>query len=116
MATVPDNNGSEIVVIKTITVSIGRAVGNEPMDTRNWRKFVRVVNTLVADNATDVWVRSAKSFNTWVSIPEESRTWVFDLDSGKIEHLDTVIESIRLDFGQDAIARTSGTTRLVGIN
>jgi len=103
-------------MVSTITVSIGRALGNAPMNTRNWRKFIRLVNTLVAETATDTWVRNAKSHNSWVSTPEESRTWVFDLENDKLESVDNALNVIRIEFGQDAIARTSGTTRLVGIN
>lgn len=102
----------------TITISIGRAVGDTPMSTKNWRNFIRLVNTLVTDTATAdcQWVTNAKSHNAYNGIPEESRTWVFDTDTSKIEQLDTALNVLRIDFGQECIARTSGTTRLVGIN
>lgn len=88
------------------------------MNTKKWRTFIRLVNTLVADTVSpdSLWVNNAKSHNTWVTTPEESRTWVFDTDSSKIEQLDVALDVLRIDFGQEAIARTAGKTRLVGIN
>ena len=102
---------------KTITISIGRAVGTTPMSTRTWRNFIRLVNNLVADtvNPDSLWVHNAKSNNDWQGNPEESRTWVFDTDSSKIEQIDVALKILTIDFGQEAIARTSGKTRLVGI-
>lgn len=103
---------------KTITISIGRAVGTTPMNTKKWRNFIRLVNTLVADTVSpdSLWVNNAKSHNAWTDTPEESRTWVFDTDFSKIEQLDVALDVLRIDFGQEAIARTAGKTRLVGIN
>ena len=103
---------------KTITISIGRAVGTTPMNTKKWRNFIRLVNTLVADTVSpdSLWVNNAKSHNNWGTTPEESRTWVFDTDSHNIEQLDVALDVLRIDFGQEAIARTAGKTRLVGIN
>jgi len=88
------------------------------MNTKRWRNFIRLVNTLVADTVTKdcLWVHNAKSNNDWQGNPEESRTWVFDTDSGNIEQLDVALDVLRVDFGQEAIARTSGKTRLIGIN
>ena len=101
---------------KTITISIGRAVGTTPMNTRTWRNFIRLVNNLVADtvNPDSLWVHNAKSNNDWQGNPEESRTWVFDTDSSKIEQIDVALKILTIDFKQEAIARTSGKTRLVG--
>ena len=99
----------------TITVSIGRAVGDTPMPTKRWRQFARVVSKLVATNASDVWVHKAVSRNAYVGQPEDTRTWVFDLDSDKLTMLDDSLDVVRADYGQHSIARTAGTTRLIGI-
>lgn len=102
---------------KTITISIGRAIGDVPMSTKQWRNFIRLVNTLVSDTVTPkcLWVHNAKSNNDWQGNPEESRTWVFDTDPSNIERIDNALKILTIDFSQDAIARTAGKTRLVGI-
>ena len=115
------NNGytseSEIVVDKTITISIGRAVGTTPMSTKEWRKFIRLVNTLVSSTVTTdcLWVHNAKSHNAYNGDPEETRTWVFDTDLNNLERIDAELLTLTEDFVQDCIARTVGKTRLVGI-
>ena len=99
----------------TVTVSIGRAVKGTPMSRGNWIKFQSAVTKLVMANASDVWVRRSQSNGEWEDSPEQSRTWVFDLDSSKLELIDDSLNAIRIDFWQDAIARTAGTTRLIGL-
>jgi hypothetical protein len=85
------------------------------MTTKRWREFTRITGKLVKESASDVWVRKAVSRNDYVGQPEDSRTWVFDLDSNKLKALDTALKVLTIDFGQESIARTAGTTRLVGI-
>lgn len=102
---------------KTITISIGRAVGQTPMSVKRWRQFIRITGKLVAEVAEpdSLWVRKAVSRNGYVGQPEDSRTWVFDMNENKLEALDNALKVLTIDFQQECIARTSGTTRLVGI-
>jgi hypothetical protein len=115
------NNGykseSEIVVNKTITISIGRAIGTTPMSTKEWRRFIRLVNVIVKDTVAKdcLWVHNAKSHNAYNGNPEETRTWVFDTDLSNLERIDAELLTLTDDFVQDCIARTVGKTRLVGI-
>ena len=102
----------------TVTISIGRVIGNKPMSDKQWRKFIHLVGEVVKATADkdSLWVNSAKSRNDWEGTPEESRTWVFDTELGNLERIDNALAVLRIDFRQEAIARTSGQTRLIGIN
>ena len=98
----------------TVTVSIGRNVGSEPMAQGLWDNFVSVVRDSVRRDANAVYVDAAASVGEWDGIAEESRTWVADIDEWDLGALRNALTEWARTFRQDAIALTVGTTELVG--
>lgn len=98
----------------TVTVSIGRNVGSEPMPDYEWSQFVELVRLAVKRDASAVYVDAAASRGEWEGIAEDSRTWVADIDEWDLGALRNSLRQYAVTFGQDAIALTVGTTELVG--
>lgn len=97
----------------TVTVSIGRNVGDEPMSTNVWRDFARATESAIDFVKTEYYVRNANGAGGWQDNPEDSKTWVFSMDTTKLSILEWRMSDLCDLFKQDAIAVTYGTTDLV---
>lgn len=101
-------------MMSTVTISIGRNVGEAPMSAREWRKFRGRIGRLVEDVAEEVYVTDAKCVGSWEGIPEESRTWVALIGKHSEVYVLDIVTILAGMFGQDVIAVTFGETHLVG--
>lgn len=102
--------------MSTITVSIGRNVGTEPLSDPTWRTFRTTVGNVVATWCETIYVSDAGCVGHWDGVDEESRTWVGEWAGYGEPNLliDRLAEVARV-YGQDAIAVTTGTTVLAGL-
>lgn len=98
----------------TVTVSIGRNVGDQPMNDTDWQNFISAVGASVKRDAKAVYVDAAASRGEWEGIGEDSRTWVADIDEWDLGALRGSLKEWARIFRQDAIALTVGQTELVG--
>jgi hypothetical protein len=96
----------------TVTVSIGRNVGDEPLSPDRWLAFKYAVRSGLGEDAT-VYVDGAASIGQWQGVSEESATWVADIEETRAALLSRHLAKVALEYGQDAIALTLGETRLV---
>lgn len=104
--------------IRTVTVSIGRNVGDRAMPEQRWEHFREDVDGYVDVYATDVHVRDAAGIGRWVSdagdvIVEDSRTWVADVRADEVAAMSSRLAFVAWEYGQEAIALTVGETTLV---
>lgn len=97
----------------TVTVSIGRNVGSQPMSDNDWTNFISVVGASIKRDANAVFVDAAASRGEWDGIAEDSRTWVADIDEWDLGALRGSLAEWARTFMQDAIAFTVGATELV---
>jgi len=98
----------------TITVSIGRNVGSEPMSERRWAMFRNTIRNTILDNLGAIFVDGAYSRGEWDGITETSATWVADVEEFTVPYLEREFARIAREYLQDAIALTVGKTVLVG--
>ena len=103
--------------MSTVTVSIGRNVGNVPLSAGQWDRFRAAVAEGVNFHTSDRYVEDALSFGAWEGVEEESRTWVALLaaDYDRVPELTRYLAAIARAYGQDAIAVTTGVTVLAGL-
>lgn len=95
----------------TIVISIGRNVGNVPLDAKRWEGFCTLVRTLLAESR--VYVYGAESIGVWNGVSEDSRTWVAETSTDKLEDIRSSLRAFAKLYEQDAIALTVGQTELV---
>ena len=100
------------MITATVTVSIGRNVGNVPMPGPEWRRFRRTVSDALANGT--VFVKDARTVGEWDGIAEESRTWVASVDSEVVPSLVEFLGGLAREYSQDDIAVTVGETVLAG--
>ena len=98
----------------TITISIGRNIGSEPMIGWEWDAFRDGIRSALADLGATVYVDAAASVGEWDGIAEQSATWVAEIDADHVQYVPTYLTALCAQFNQDAIALTAGTTTLVG--
>lgn len=98
----------------TVTVSIGRNVGAEPMPDRDWQAFRLFIGGVLKDYADAVHVQDAASVSEWNGIPEESRTWVAACsDVANVAFIGTACAHAASVWNQDAVALTVAGTFFV---
>ena len=100
--------------VATVTISIGRNVGDEPMSDGEWVAFCSDIWQALYDADATVYVDEAKSVGEWDGIREESRTWVASVDDSVIDWIRISLAEFCRTYRQDAIALTVGVTELVG--
>jgi hypothetical protein len=98
----------------TITVSIGRNVGDEPMAAHKWSAFRAAVRNTILDNMGEIFVDGATSRGAWEGVSETSATWVAAIEPWQVPYLEVEFSRFCRDFSQDAIALTVGDTIMIG--
>jgi len=102
--------------MSTVTVSIGRNVpGHGPLGPHYWDRFIHDVQDVVEAFAQTIYVDAAYSSGEWNGELEDSRTWVFATDGDWSERIVADLSVVATEYGQDAIAVTTGTTILAGL-
>lgn len=84
-------------------VTIGRNVGDEPMDDDKWREFQDRVRYAIAKNGYE-FITQAVGHGYWEDTVEDSAIWVFTGGEGKAYQLHTELGHLAYYFEQDAIA------------
>lgn len=103
--------------MSTVTVSIGRNVGSAPLDAIEWSAFKEATRNLVLDATSRLFVDSAWSVGRWDGVEEESCTFVGEAyGPAVVIALHEALAGLARRFQQDAIAITSGTTFLAGLD
>lgn len=98
----------------TVTLSIGRNVGDTPMDDERWDAFRDGVRTLLLDVVDGtLHVNAARSEGQWLGVFEESSTFVAEVPQSLLTVLRLGVANLRNWYEQDAIAVTLGKTELV---
>lgn len=107
------------MVAPTHTISIGRNVGDGPMIEEAWVDFVEALRHHVDVYAAEVYFAGFGA-GEWTdetgrTILEESFTivWAGELSTDDAAELELALAGLADEFGQEAIAWTSGTTNLV---
>jgi hypothetical protein len=97
----------------TVTVSIGRNVGDQPMPENRWQDFRDGISGYLARFADVVYVDAAHSVGEWDGILEDSATYVAAVPAANVNGLRACLVLDCWQYGQDAIALTIGETELV---
>lgn len=102
-----------------VQISIGRNVGENPMDSFDWALFqttIRPVINLLRGTRTQVIEVDGKG-GEWLGIPEETHVFMIInpliKDQFIVDHIRECLRGIAQEFGQDAIALVFGTSTLV---
>lgn len=96
----------------TVTVSIGRNIGTEPMSASDWANFQLATRGWLVVTRSTIYVDGAPSVGQWEGIAEESCTWVAELSDADVflPILRTGLGMTAANYGQEAIALTVGKT------
>lgn len=97
----------------TVTISIGRNVGDQPMSADKWRRFRADIGRRLRAAGANVFVDTAVSTGTWDGVREQSATWVASVEANRLETIRVGLERACRLFQQDAIALTIGQTELL---
>lgn len=97
----------------TIVVSIGRNIGDEPMDAEQWLRFRGRVYDAVALRDFVV-VFEGEGTGTYEGQREPSFTLVATGKNNRITGLYYAMEDLASEFGQKSIALTTGNTSFPG--
>lgn len=99
----------------TVTVSIGRNVGDEPMSAEEWASFALYIGGTIRREASAVYVDSAESRGEWNGVAEDSRTWVAECATfDAVNAIAGNVQRACARYRQDAIAVTVAGTFLIG--
>ncbi len=98
--------------MNTITVTIGRNVGEVPLYPRAWRDFTDALDRLVGERAEQVFVQ-AQGCGAWAGVGEDNYTIVASIGAASLRTLPAALARLAHEYLQDAIALTVGTTALV---
>lgn len=98
---------------RTVTITVGRNIGTEPMHDCEWDELRTDLRALLARLGATVHVDCAAGRGTWDGIEEENVTTVAGLDAGALDALATGVATLRDRFRQDAVAMTIGETVLI---
>ena len=102
----------ELMESITHTITIGRNIGADPMPNHKWQGFKSAIESFIDSHESEIFVKS-EGYGIWDGIKESNFTFVFTTK----KHLDIDhLKRLSKLFKQDAIALTSGTTRLIGDN
>jgi hypothetical protein len=101
--------------MRTITVTIGRNVGSEPMEQSEWNAFVWETRETIEIVSPELWANAAHR-NSWNGTSEDSFIFygpLFDETDATVEFLRNRLETIATKFRQDAIGLSIGDSELV---
>ena len=99
--------------MNTITITIGRNVGDVPLDDHRWAGFRNDIQTVLSNHYAEVYVNAAAGRGTWEGVEEENATWVASVDTAFIPGVRARLKYMADLYKQDAIALTVGDTALV---
>ena len=99
----------------SITVTVGRNIGNTPMDTAAWKSFQEEVNIAVRYTVGDVYFAGVGEGWSEDWGREDAYTVIAEppLYSDIRDKLHAELARIGRFYGQEAVAVTEGTTRFV---
>lgn len=92
-------------------ISVGRNIGNVPMDGKTWRSFVREVRGSIKDAGGIVYA-TARGNGKWNGIPEKNAVVTF-AEVSDTEFLAERLGKVKETYHQDAIVLLVGTSQLV---
>ncbi len=90
----------------TVTVQIGNS--DNKLTQQLWSIFVNKINDLIKSKTRVHFFGGSDSFAPW-----QNACWVVELDEEDRENLFSNLSMIRREFGQDAIAVTTGQTIMI---
>jgi len=100
-------------------ISIGRNVGDKPMDSFDWSLFrnsVRGIAELFKGSRTMI-IEVDGQGGEWLGVPEETRVFMIVnplvRSQELVDHVKECLRSVADEFQQDAIALVFGTSTLV---
>lgn len=102
-----------MTTMTTIVVSIGRNVGDEPMDAEQWLRFRGHIVDAVQEREFDI-VFEGEGTGTYEGQREPSFTLVATGRPTKVAGLYYALDDLAREFGQDSIALTAGNTSFPG--
>lgn len=94
----------------TVTVSIGRNIGKEPMDSVTWRRFKNLTREALRHGEL---VFEGDGEGVYEGSVEMSATFVAAMPDYWLPLLRNELGTLRRSFDQDAIALTVGTVEFV---
>lgn len=102
--------------MRTITVTIGRNIGNEPMAQGQWNAFTYSVREALQSYVTEWWATGAYK-GSWEGIGEDAMFYYGPLRN-TVDERDLAIVKARLatlatQYGQEAIGVSVGESELV---
>ncbi len=98
--------------MNTITVTIGRNVGEVPLILATWRDFTNSLDRLIEERAEQVFVQAERR-GTWDGVGEDNYTVVAACCTASLRTLPAALARLAHEYLQDAIALTIGETTLV---
>lgn len=96
----------------SVTVTIGRNVGSEPMDDARWRAARHAVAVAVSDDAAPI-VFAGVGLGVWEGSREDAYTIVGSGRDRVSRRLRERLGAIAAEYGQDAIAVTAAPVEFV---
>ena len=105
---------------KTITVTIGRNIGSSPMDSQRWWNFqhrllkIGEIGKVYFAGSSDSgkWEMEMND-GRWQGITEDNFNVVFSVVAGNIPQVKDKLTKLKVEYEQDAIALTIGSTELI---
>ena len=99
----------------TATVTIGRSIGNEPMDADRWQEFIRELGIIVRTRGLRVYTYKAIGTGHWADsrgefVTEESCTYVYELEEAAAGITASLLHDLAMKYEQDSIALVLGQT------
>lgn len=96
----------------TVTVSLGRNIGNNPMTSAQWQRFTRLAKLAVAQHSLATHYVGVGS-GIYDGMREESLTVVATVRVQRLKSLRDALRTLAVRFSQDSIALTVGTTEFL---
>jgi len=102
--------------MKTVTVTIGRNIGDSPMSPDTWNQFSYETLQAVETYTSALWV-NAPSRSVWQGVPEDARAFYGPLRDGsgpsELRRLRARLANLATQYGQAAIGLSVGESELV---
>lgn len=102
--------------ITTVTVTIGRNIGSEPMDSDRWEAFQEDIRTILGQGVgrESSWIETHYGVGEWDGVREESaKITILDADKSHMIGVHAPLRQVCETYGQDAVALATGLSILV---
>lgn len=96
----------------TVTITIGRNVGNIPLDSRSWERFRQSVSDALTAGSAETWAQ-ATYVGAWEGVSEDAAIWLAAVPADRLGALRAALGALASLYRQDAIGLTVGTGELV---